>query len=230
MLRRVAVARRSSRAATAGSSTATTRRSTTTRNVEPLTPTALANWRDGGRARARLAARARHRATSSRSRRTSTRSTPRRCRRRSRALGDVSRTDQLFTALQDTGVAVDVRPALFEAKARERIYQQTDTHWNDRGALVAYQQIIEAVRARVPATPPAWTRDDFDAGRRATSRRSIWPAMMGLKRVLREADLRAACRRRAAPRARRRAGRRDADRRSGTAGHRDRRIRRCRAR
>jgi hypothetical protein len=76
-------------------------------------------------------------------------------------VGDVSRTDQLFTTLQDTGLAVDVRSSLFEAKGHERIYHHTDTHWNDRGALIAYQRIVDAVRARVPATPPAWARDDF---------------------------------------------------------------------
>ena len=37
------------------------------------------------------------------------------------------------------------------AKTRERIYFQTDTHWNDRGAFVAYRELIEAVRAQVPA-------------------------------------------------------------------------------
>src|ERR1035437_3950198 len=38
-------------------------------------------------------------------------------------VGDLTRTDQLLTVLQDTGLAVDLRPALFEAKARERIFQ-----------------------------------------------------------------------------------------------------------
>jgi hypothetical protein len=103
-------------------------------------------------------------------------------------LGEVSRADQLFTALQDTGLAVDVRPRLFEAKAHERIYQKTDTHWNDRGVLVAYQQIIGAVRARVPATSPAWTRDDFEPVERTVEGLDL-AAMMGLKRVLREIDL-----------------------------------------
>ena len=73
-------------------------------------------------------------------------------------VGEVSRADQLFTALQDTGLAVDVRPSLFEARGRERIYHRTDTHWNDRGALAAYQRIIGAVGARAPATPPASMR------------------------------------------------------------------------
>ena len=103
-------------------------------------------------------------------------------------LGEVSRTDQLFTTLQDTGLALDVRPSLFEARARERIYHQTDTHWNDRGVLVAYQQIISAVRARVPATPAAWTREDFEPVDRAVEGLDL-AAMMGLKRVLRETDL-----------------------------------------
>ena len=103
-------------------------------------------------------------------------------------VGERSRADQLFTALQDTGLAVDVRAVEFEAKARERVYHQTDTHWNDRGALVAYQQIINAVRARVPATPPAWTRDDFTTVDRIVEGMDL-AGMMGLTRVLHEIDM-----------------------------------------
>src|SRR6185503_13460476 len=58
----------------------------------------------------------------------------------------------------------------------------------DRGALVAYQRIIEAVRARVPATPPPWTRDDFVPVERSVEALDL-AGMMGLKRVLRETDL-----------------------------------------
>ena len=101
---------------------------------------------------------------------------------------DMSRADQLFAALRDTGLAIDTRPALFEAKQRERIYHKTDTHWNDRGALIAYQQIINAVRARVPSTPAAWTRHDFEAVERTTEGMDL-AGMMGLTRVLRENDL-----------------------------------------
>jgi len=103
-------------------------------------------------------------------------------------VNEMTRTDQLFTALQDTGLAVDVRPALFEAKTRDRIYQRTDTHWNDRGAFAAYQQIIGAVRARVPSVPAAWTRDDFEPAVRDAVSGDL-AGMMGLKRVLREEDL-----------------------------------------
>ena len=109
-------------------------------------------------------------------------------------VGDLSRADQLFTALQDTGLAVDVRPAVLEAKTRERVYQQTDTHWNDRGALAAYQQIIAAVRARVPATPAAWTRDDFLPVDRTIEGLDL-AGMMGLTRVMREVDMTLAPRR-----------------------------------
>jgi len=101
---------------------------------------------------------------------------------------DTSRADQVFGALQDTGLAIDTRPALFEVKQRELIYHKTDTHWNDRGALIAYQQIINAVRARVPSTPAAWTRHDFEAVERTTEGMDL-AGMMGLTRVLRETDL-----------------------------------------
>jgi hypothetical protein len=103
-------------------------------------------------------------------------------------VNEMSRTDQLLTALQDAGLAVDLRPALFQAKAQERIYQRTDTHWNDRGALVAYQQIINAVRVRVPGVGAPWPRGDFDAVALDVESGDL-AGMMGLKRVLREEDL-----------------------------------------
>ena len=106
-----------------------------------------------------------------------------------RRLHDTSRTDQVFAGLAGSGVvAVDVRPALAAASLRERTYQQTDTHWNDRGAFVAYQAIIAAVRAQVPSVPPAWSRDDFEPVVRTVEGMDL-AGMMGLKRVLRETDL-----------------------------------------
>jgi alginate O-acetyltransferase complex protein AlgJ len=155
--------------------------------VEPMTAAALANWRTAIlRARAWLRARGiayvftiapdKHVIYGEEMPSTLAR------------VGDRSRADQLFTALQDTGLAVDVRPAVFDAKSRERVYQQTDTHWNDRGALPAYQQIITAVRARVPRTPPAWMRSDFDPVDRTIEGLDL-AGMMGLTRVLREVDL-----------------------------------------
>lgn len=99
-----------------------------------------------------------------------------------------SRTDQVYGGLQGIGITVDLRPALAEARAHERIYQKTDTHWNDRGALVAYQAIINAARAQVPAIGEPWTRSDFEA-RTDDVEAGDLAAMMGLKRVLREENL-----------------------------------------
>jgi hypothetical protein len=156
-------------------------------NAEAMTPEALANWREATiRARDWLRARGvayvfvvapdKHVLYGEQMPRTLTR------------IGDISRSDQLYTALQDTGMAVDVRPWLLDTKAAERIYHQTDTHWNDRGGLVAYQRIIEAVRARVPSTPPPWRREDFQPIERVVAGLDL-AGMMGLKRVLRETDL-----------------------------------------
>ena len=104
-------------------------------------------------------------------------------------VNDRSRTDQLFHALEGSGVAaVDVRPALIRAKAENRVYQKTDTHWNDLGALAAYQEIIAAVRAQVPSVPAAWSRDDFEVTPLDVDGLDL-AGMMGLKRVLRETDL-----------------------------------------
>lgn len=107
-----------------------------------------------------------------------------------RRVGAESRADQIDAMLcARTDVAdVDVRPALFAAKARERIYFRTDTHWNDRGAFVAYRQIVEAIRQQVPSVPPAWTRDDFESAERTIEGQDL-ARMMGLMRTLREIDL-----------------------------------------
>jgi hypothetical protein len=156
-------------------------------NVEPLTPEALANWRAAvGAATRWLDARGiayvftiapdKHAIYGEEMPLTIAR------------LNERSRADQLFTALEHVGVAVDVRPSLLDAKTRERIYQQTDTHWNNRGAFVAYQRIIAAARARVPRVPPAWTRTDFEPVARIAPGMDL-AGMMGLTRVLHEVDL-----------------------------------------
>jgi alginate O-acetyltransferase complex protein AlgJ len=103
-------------------------------------------------------------------------------------IGQMSRMDQFYGSLMDTGFVVDVRPVLIAQRARERIYQKTDTHWNERGAFVAYRAIVEAARTARPEIPPAWSRDDFDAAARDVEAKDL-AAMMGLKRVLREEDL-----------------------------------------
>lgn len=109
-------------------------------------------------------------------------------------VGAMSRTDQLYGNLGDLGALVDLRPALDAAKARERIYFKTDTHWNDRGAQAAYETIVNAARAQVPSIPPPWTRADFEPTVRVAEAGDL-AGMMGLRRVLKEEDLSLAPRR-----------------------------------
>ncbi len=104
-------------------------------------------------------------------------------------LSPVSRTDQLMTATHDTGAVLDVRQVVLARSQGERLFHVTDTHWNERGAFLAYQQIMDALHARVPAVPPARPRTDFEETSRLLDGRDL-AGMIGLKRLLREEDLR----------------------------------------
>jgi hypothetical protein len=105
-----------------------------------------------------------------------------------RRAGSRLRMDQVFEAVLDAGVAVDLRPSLVAAKADERVYHLTDSHWNARGAWVAYQDIIAAVRARNRDVPPAWPRSDFAAVEQLFEGLDL-ARMMGLGRELKELDV-----------------------------------------
>jgi hypothetical protein len=76
--------------------------------------------------------------------------------------GGPSRMDQLLSHLRaHTAVrAIDIRPALLAAKSTGRLYQQTDTHWNDLGAYVGYRELILALAADDPRFKPA-PRESF---------------------------------------------------------------------
>jgi hypothetical protein len=62
-----------------------------------------------------------------------------------RKINSQSRQDQLIEHLKkySTLSILDLRPALLEAKKNKRIYNKTDTHWNDLGGYVAYYEIIK---------------------------------------------------------------------------------------
>jgi alginate O-acetyltransferase complex protein AlgJ len=68
----------------------------------------------------------------------------------------ISRLDQLAEHLGAwTSIPlVDPRPDLEAAKARERVYWMTDTHWNDRGAFAAYRRIVLTLAQWYPALEP----------------------------------------------------------------------------
>jgi alginate O-acetyltransferase complex protein AlgJ len=105
-----------------------------------------------------------------------------------RRIGHSSRTDQLLEALADTGVTIDVRPALLEAKPRERLYHQTDTHWNARGAYAAYGVLVDRLHGARPGVPAPWPRSDFEETERQTLGRDL-AGMLGLTYALGERDL-----------------------------------------
>ena len=104
-----------------------------------------------------------------------------------RRVGLETRTDTLVRYLREhsTVPVLDLRPALLAAKARERVYHVTDTHWNDRGAYVGYDEIVRALRV---AGPPV-TRTAFDAPSVAIPGLDL-AGMLGVTGELTEEDLR----------------------------------------
>lgn len=67
-----------------------------------------------------------------------------------------SRYDQLVEYMRQHGNTqiLDLRPALLEARKTRVVYFAKDTHWNDHGAFVAYQQIILALQSDFPILIP----------------------------------------------------------------------------
>jgi hypothetical protein len=112
-----------------------------------------------------------------------------------RRIGAETRTDVLVRYLRDhsTVRVLDLRTALADAKDAERLYHRTDTHWNDRGAFVAYQRIMTAVADASPAglrkalTPSP--REAFVASEMREPGMDL-AGMLGLTSRLHEDDLR----------------------------------------
>ncbi len=77
---------------------------------------------------------------------------------------DDYRADQLIAYLRahSTIDVLDLRPAIIAAKPTALLYHLYDTHWNDRGALVGYQEIAKRLHRWFPVIQPL-TRADFDS-------------------------------------------------------------------
>ena len=60
--------------------------------------------------------------------------------------------DRVRAAVERDGrvTFVDLRAPLLAAKTRERVYFQTDSHWNYNGAVIGYGEIMRAVQATLP--------------------------------------------------------------------------------
>lgn len=105
-------------------------------------------------------------------------------------IGERTRLDQLAAYLRAHTdlVVVDLKTALLDAKPEVRLYDRTDTHWNQRGAYVGYRAIMNAVAARVPGVEPPWPLTDFTPRRDITAGKDL-AIMLGLSDVLLEEDL-----------------------------------------
>ena len=67
-----------------------------------------------------------------------------------------TRLDQIAGYLtRETDLDIlDLRPALRAAKLGGRLYHRTDTHWNQRGAFVAYREIARRLQSWFPSLRP----------------------------------------------------------------------------
>jgi hypothetical protein len=76
--------------------------------------------------------------------------------------GAVTRIDQLTERLKHSDLEfIDPREQLFHIKAAgEMVYPPGDTHWNERGAFVAYQMLMDRIRKKFSDIVPI-TLDDF---------------------------------------------------------------------
>jgi len=99
-----------------------------------------------------------------------------------------SRQDQLIEYLRSHSDirVLDVRPALAEAKREQRIYYQTDTHWNDLGAFAAYQTLTREVGKDFNGVQPR-TASDFDVA--PSTRSGDLAGLLGLHGTLSENEL-----------------------------------------
>jgi alginate O-acetyltransferase complex protein AlgJ len=67
-----------------------------------------------------------------------------------------SRLDVLLELMNRTSSSyiVDVRPALLASSKSRQIYYKTDSHWNGRGAFIAYREIMTAASQTYPELQP----------------------------------------------------------------------------
>lgn len=100
-----------------------------------------------------------------------------------------SRLDQLRDHLRAHSdiELLDVRDALREAKQRERVYHRTDSHWNQRGAFVAYRELTKVLSGWFPAIRPL-ERDQFQETV-SDDRGGDSAGLLDLRDVLREENL-----------------------------------------
>lgn len=71
-------------------------------------------------------------------------------------ISDLSRIDQLNNYLKKHRIpeVLDLRPALREARQQQDVYYKLGTHWNEYGAYIAYEVIINTLSKDYPELEP----------------------------------------------------------------------------
>ncbi len=71
-------------------------------------------------------------------------------------VSEESRLDQFLSYMNANSdlEILDLRPALLQAKNKNRVFHCTDTHWNEIGAFYAYEQIIKNMSKFFPEMEP----------------------------------------------------------------------------
>ncbi len=110
---------------------------------------------------------------------------------RVRRAGGPNRLDQLLETLRNgSGVEVlDLRPVLIGAKGPLPLYEKTDTHWNDLGALRADQALVQRLRLHFPAIRP-FADEEFTRHWRPTEGGDLAQTLSLQDTLLREVSLR----------------------------------------
>jgi alginate O-acetyltransferase complex protein AlgJ len=93
-----------------------------------------------------------------------------------------------FLAAESDLNVVDLKPALLDRKQTERVYHKTDTHWNDRGAYLAYREIIAAAAQSLANHPAVGTATPVHAISRQTPGMGL-TSIVGLSRYYTEENL-----------------------------------------
>jgi hypothetical protein len=80
----------------------------------------------------------------------------------------VTNYDRILSRVRACGVkAIDLRPDLRRAKAQGLVYKRTDSHWTERGSLVAYNAIVTAFGRpdwRYDVAPQTWDSRVISSG------------------------------------------------------------------
>jgi alginate O-acetyltransferase complex protein AlgJ len=71
-----------------------------------------------------------------------------------------SNLDRLLIIAKEAGLPIiDVRQELEQAKNKKKLFFQSDSHWNDAGAYIAYRKLMEAMIPYLPKINPVVEND-----------------------------------------------------------------------